>query len=128
MFTYRSSRQDDPAIFLLFGDGSSLAGRFPRSFSWTPDVRSPSSSSSLSSELSPPAPELARHWGLLGRASTPLSQSTNGTVEKYVVRSYPRIFKSMSEYITTKKELGQTNTKIFIASGRFPTVKAFYWS
>ena len=60
MFTGRSSRWDDPVVFLLFGDGSLLAGRFARSFSWTSDVRSPLFSSSLSSDLSPLAFELAR--------------------------------------------------------------------
>ena len=47
--------------------------------------------------------ELARHRGLLGRASTPLSQSIDGTTKKYAARSCPWIFKSTNEYITTKR-------------------------
>ena len=38
MLTGFSSRRDDPIVFLLFGDGSLSAGRFPRSFSQTYDV------------------------------------------------------------------------------------------
>ena len=128
MFTGRSSRWGDPTVFLLFGDGSSLVGRFPRSFSRTSHVRSHSSSSSLSSDLSPPASELALRWGLLGQASTPLDQSIDGMAEKYTARSCPWIFKSRIEYIVIKKELGQTNTKTLTAGGRFPTLKALYWS
>ena len=103
MFTGCSSRWDDRAIFLLFKDGSSLEGHFPQSFSRTSDARSPLSSSSLSSELSPPAFELAQHWGLLGQASTTLDQSVDSTTEKYAAQSCPHIFKSMNDYITTKR-------------------------
>jgi hypothetical protein len=126
MLASLSSRRDIPAIVLLFGDSSLPTCRFPQTFLWAYNARMSSSSSSRSSKLSTPAFELARRWGLLGRESTPLGQSANGTTEKYTARSYPSIFRNTNEHISIDKDASETKRKTLTCSGRLPTLKALF--
>jgi hypothetical protein len=81
--------------FFLFRDGSSSMSCLRLCFSRTCAICSPSSPSPKIPELSSLASGLAWHRGLLGQASTPTGQSFNGTDEKYIAWSYPRIFKNI---------------------------------